>query len=60
MNKYLRTNRPELTQEELDTPEELEQLILAGIAVKENRNIDWRAEIYSKTAWKWVNHVEYK
>lgn len=33
VNKYLQTNRPELAQGELDTPEGLEQLILAGSTV---------------------------
>ena len=36
VNRYLQANRPELAQEELDTPEGLEQSILAGSTVREN------------------------
>lgn len=40
VNVYLQTNRPELSREELDTPEELEKLILMGSKVRENGDID--------------------
>ena len=50
VNRYLQANRPELAQEELDTPEGLEQSILAVSTVRENGDIDRRAGIRS-TAW---------
>ena len=45
VNGYLRTNRPELAPDELDTPEGLEQSILAGSTVRDNGDIDRRAGI---------------
>ena len=50
VNRYLRTNRLELAQEGLDTPEGLEQSILAGSTVRENGDIDRQAGICSRTA----------
>ena len=40
VNRYLQANQPELAQEELDTPEGLEQSILAGSIVRGNGDID--------------------
>ncbi len=60
VNRYLQENRPELAQEELDTPEGLEQSILAGSTVRENGDIDRRARIRSKTAQKWLHRLGYK
>ena len=60
VNGYLQANRPELAQEELDTPEGLEKSILAGSKVRENGDIDRRAGIRSRTAQKWLNRLGYK
>ena len=60
VNRYLQANRPELVQEELNTPEGLEQSILAGSTVRENGDIDRQAGICSKTARKWLNRLGYK
>ena len=57
---YLQTNRPELAQDELDTPEGLEQSILAGSTIRENGDVDRRAGIRSRTARKWLNRLGYK
>lgn len=40
INEYLQTNQFKLTQVQLDTPEGLEQSILAGSTVQENGDID--------------------
>ena len=60
VNEYLRTNRPELAQEELDTPQEIEQSILAGSTIQENGDINRRSGIRSRTARKWLNRLGYK
>ena len=60
VNGYLQANRPELSQEELDTPEGLEQSILVGSTVRENGDVDRRAGICSRTARKWLNRLGYK
>ena len=60
VNGYLQGNRSELAQKELDTPEGLEQSILAGSTVRENEDIDRRAGICSRTAQKLLNCLRYK
>lgn len=40
MSEYLRTNRPKLAPEELDTPEGLEESILSGSTVRSDGDID--------------------
>ena len=40
LDEYLRTNRPELAQEELDTLQGIEQSILTGSIVQENGDIN--------------------
>ena len=60
MREYLRTNRPELGSEELNTPEGLEESILSGSTVRSDGNIDRRAGIRSRTARKWLNRLGYK
>ncbi len=60
VNGYLQANRLELAQKELDTPEGLEKSIFEGNKVRENGDIDRRAEICSRTDRKWLNCLGYK
>lgn len=56
----MQANRPELGQEELDTPERLERSILSGSTIRSNGNINQRTGIRSRTARKWLNRLGYK
>ena len=60
MNKYLRTNRPELAQNEIDSQEGLEESILAGSTVRVDGTVDRQSGIRSRTARKWLNRLGYK
>ena len=60
MKEYLRTQRSELAQTEIDTQEELEQSILCGSTTRADGTIDRRAGICSRTARKWLNRLGYK
>ena len=60
MKKYLRIQRLELAQTEIDAKEELEQSILYGSTIQADGTIDCRAGIYSKIARKWLNRLGYK
>lgn len=60
MNEYLCTNRLELVQNEIDSPEELEELILAGSTVQGDGTVNRQSGIRPRTAQKWLNCLGYK
>ena len=60
VGKYLRTHRPELAHDEIETQEQLEEAILCGSTTRSDGSIDCRAGICSRTARKWLNRLGYK
>ena len=60
MEEYLRIQRFELAQTEMDTQEKLEQSILCGSTTQADGMVDRWAGIRSRTARKWLNRLGYK
>ena len=54
VTEYLRTHRPELAHDEIETQGQLEEAILFGSTTRSDGNIDRRAGIRSITARKWL------
>ncbi len=60
VSEYLWANWSELVLEELYTQEKLEKSTLSGSTIRSDVNINWRAEIRSRTACQWLNRLVYK